>query len=150
MKQTPQEKSVERRMRPGIMTLTGFLGNDTRLLHEIIEEDRKILNILDITTHQIADRLQYFTDQALDSYEGPIIIDEIYQVEYISYRGKVPCPFPHPGMYPKGTVTLKNLRCNKSICWTPLNIHLIREHYFFEGKGAEHRIEPSEVSKIIF
>lgn len=150
MKQTPHEKQIEKNMQPGIITLTGFLGNDTRHIHEIIEEDRKTLDNLGITTSDIADRLQYFTDNSWDSYDGPIIMNEIYEVEYKSVRGKIPCPFKHPGMFSKGTITLTNLRCNKSICWTPLNIHLIREHCFFEGKGASHRIEPAEVKQVLF
>jgi len=133
-----------------MITLSGFLSNDNRHYHDIIDEDRKTLARLNITTHQIADRLQYLTKLAWDSYDAPIIIDEVYLVEYKSYRGKIPCPFLHAGMYPKGTITLKNLTIGKEICWTPLNIHMIREHCFFEGKGSPHRIEPSEVSKIIF
>jgi len=150
MKQTPQEKKIQKNMQPGVITLSGFLGNDNRHYHDIIDEDRRTLEKLSITPEEIADRLQYFTDLAWDSYDGSIIIDDVYQVEYKSYRGRIPCPFPHAGMYPKGTITLKNLNCGKEICWTPLNIHLIREHCFFEGKGSPHRIEPSEVIQILF
>lgn len=150
MKQTPQEKKIQENMQPGVITLTGFLGNDTRHLHDIIAEDRNTIERLGISQEDIADRLQYFTNLALDSYDGFIIIYEIYHIEYKSYRGKIACPFPHAGMYPKGTISLKNLSNGKEICWTPLNIHMIREHCFFEGKGATHRLEPSEVRKIIF
>jgi hypothetical protein len=31
-----------------------------------------------------------------------------------------------------------------------LNIHLIKEHGFFEGKGSPFRIEPSVLTKMIF
>ena len=150
MKKTPQEKRIQQNLQPGVVTLTGFLGNDHRFYQDIIEEDKNMLIELCITPDEVADRLQYFTDLAWDSYDGPIIIDDVYQVEYKSYRGKIPCPFLHPGLFPKGTITLRNLFCQKEICWTPLNIHMIRKHCFFEGKGTPHRIEPNEIIEILF
>jgi hypothetical protein len=31
-----------------------------------------------------------------------------------------------------------------------LNIHLVEEHGFFEGRGAFFRIEPEELIRVIF
>ena len=96
------------------------------------------------------DRLEYFTKKAFDHYDGPVLIDDKYQVLYESYRGKILCPFDHPGMFSKGSITLKNLVNGIELCWTPLNIHMIRDHCFFEGKGSAHRLEPDVLKKGLF
>ncbi|KQC03996.1 MAG: hypothetical protein APR54_09055 [Candidatus Cloacimonas sp. SDB] len=150
MKETPKELKIHQNLMSGTMSIDGFLGNDERHFHEIIEADRNELKLLDISTDEIADRLEYFTDKAFESYDGPVIIDKKYKVFYDSFRGKILCPFDHPGVYRKGSITLKNLQNDLEVCWTPLNIHLIREHCFFEGKGSTHRLEPTILSKVLF
>ena len=150
MKILPKDKKIHHNLLPGQMSIEGFLGEDKRLFTEIIRADRAELEKLNITTKMIADRLLYFTDSAFESYDGSIIIDEKYEVEHNSYRGKLICPFGHPGAYRKGLITLKNLVNGIILSWTPLNIHLIQDHCFFEGKGSVHRIEPGILKEVIF
>lgn len=150
MKETPREIKIHQNLKAGVMSVDGFLGDDSRHFHEIVEEDENKLTQLGISTDEIADKLDHFTENAFLSYDGPVVIDEKYQVFYQSYRGKMPCPFDHPGLFRKGSVTLKNLENNIEICWTPLNIHMIREHCFFEGKGSLHRLDPEILVKAIF
>ena len=149
MKELPKDKKIHTNLLPGRMSIDGFLGNDKRHFSEIIRADKVKLNELNLTTQMIADRLQYFTEAAFESYDGAIIIDEKYKVHYNSFRGKLICPFGHAGMYRKGLITLKNLENEIEIKWTPLNIHLIQEHCFFEGKGSIYRLEPAILKETI-
>ncbi|MBM4398983.1 MAG: hypothetical protein FJ041_01450 [Candidatus Cloacimonetes bacterium] len=150
MKQTPLEDKITARMQPGVITLSGFLGNDDRHYHAIIEEDEKTLSALGKTADEIANRLEYFTDASFNSFMEPVVIDEIYEVETEVTRGKLPCPFNHPGIYRKTVSTLTNLKTGVTLRWSFLNIHLIREHHFFEGKGSTFRLEPDILVKNIF
>jgi|SRR5690554_1309376 len=150
MKQTPEEKKIQERLQPGVITLDGFLGKDKRHYHEIITEDLEKLKKLNITREEIADRLQYFTDLALMNNDEEEIIDYIYRVRYITERGKIVSPFMDKGLIAKGQITLENITNGFKICWTPLNISMIRNHGFFEGKGASHRLEPETLIKAIF
>ena len=150
MKETPKEKNIHRNLMPGQMSIEGFLGSDKRRFSDIISADRVELERLDLTTKIIADRLQYFTDAAFESYDSSIIIDKKFEVRYNSYRGKLICPFGHLGVYRKGLVTLKNLENGIEINWTPLNIHMIRDHCFFEGKDSIHHLEPEILKESIF
>ncbi|MDO9577166.1 MAG: hypothetical protein Q7J16_04725 [Candidatus Cloacimonadales bacterium] len=150
MKETPKEKKIHQNLMPGQLSIDGFLGADKRQYTDIISADQAELDKLDLTAKMIADRLEYFTEAAFESYAGSIVIDEKYEVDYDSFRGKLICPFGHSGVYRKGLITLKNLENSIEICWTPLNIHLIREHCFFEGKGSIHRLEPASLGKAIF
>ena len=150
MKQTPAEKEIQKRMQPGIITVEGFLGADKKHFHEIIEEDKNELQKFGITQDEIADRMQFITDKAFENYDGKTIIDNNYEVEFITDRGKIFCPFKHPGGFGKGIIKFKNIEKNISLTWTPLNIHLIREHCFFEGKGLKHRLEPKILKEALF
>lgn len=150
MKETPQEKKIRQNLQESGISPEGFLGDDKRHVHEIVATDLAVLERLGKTKEEIADRMQYFTQKAFSHYDGNIIIDQIYEIEYNTVRGKIPCPFDHPGLFRKGEITLKNLKKNLEISWTPLNIHMIRAHGFFEGKKAKHRLEPKNLVEILF
>ena len=150
MKQTPLEEKITAKMQPGVISLSGFLGSDERHYHEIIEEDEKTLATYGKTAEEIADRLDYFTKKSFDSFMGPVIIDDMYEVETEVYRGKLPCPFSHPGIYRKTVTTLTNTKTGVTIRWSGLNLHLVRQHHFFEGKGSVFRLEPDLLIKTIF
>ena len=150
MKETPQDKKIHKNLLPGHMSIEGFIGADKRHFNQIVCSDRIELDRIDITTTMLADRMQYFTDIAFESYDGSIIIDEKFEVNYNSFRGKLICPFAHSGVYRKGSITLINLENSIEVCWTPLNIHMIREHCFFEGKGSTHRLEPEILKEALF
>jgi len=130
--------------------LDGFLGNDTRYLNDIIATDKETLDKLEITQEDIAERMDHFTQKAFESYDEAIIIDDKFEIEYRSVRGRVICPFPEPGSYPKGFIKLTNLENSITVNWTPLNIHLIKKHGFFEGKGSPSRLEPEILAKALF
>ncbi|MFO7896627.1 MAG: hypothetical protein R6U84_06830 [Candidatus Cloacimonadales bacterium] len=150
MKQNPEDKKIQKNLQPGEFSLKGFLGNDKRNFSEIIKQDRAILGQLSIDEKAIAERMQMFTERAFESFDDSIIIDDIYEVKYDTYRGKLLCPFVHKGVYRKGLITLKNLKKDITIKWTPLNIHMIGEHCFFEGKDSTHRLEPADLVEALF
>lgn len=63
MRQTPLEKKLLDNFKPGKITKDGFLGHDTRHVHDIIKEDLLTLSRLGGEAEAIADRLQYFIDE---------------------------------------------------------------------------------------
>nr|MDK2850362.1 hypothetical protein [Candidatus Cloacimonadota bacterium] len=150
MKQTPIDKRITARMQPGNLTYNGFLGTDRRDFRQIIADDEMALDKLGKTAEEIADRLEYFQNQSYDSFQGPAIVDKIYEVETEVVRGFLPCPFGHNGIYRKSFTTVKNTITGKSFTFTALNIHLIREHHFFEGKDSHFRLEPHEIVAELF
>jgi len=150
MKETPMEMKIRNKMLPGNLTRDGFLGDDPRELNEIIADDERLLNKIGITAEEIADRLEYFFDEAYNSFEEEIIIDKTYKIKILSVRGKILCPFSHPVGFPKGMITFTNLKYNEILKWTPLNIHMIREHHFFEGRNSTHRLDPEICKKLLF
>jgi hypothetical protein len=75
---------------------------------------------------------------------------ENLQVSVTDYPGSLVCPWAHPGRYAKRVTTVHNLKTNQTIRWSDLNIHLILEHSFFEGKHSPFRLDPEELISIIF
>jgi hypothetical protein len=150
MKQTPKEQRIAHRLEEGVISLSGFMGDDDRHAHDIIRADEETLAALNITPEELADRMQYFADQSFLTYDGDILIDGHYRVEYRSERGRMVCPFSHPGACSKGLITLVNEKNSLSVTWTPLLTHMIRTHHFFEGRGSKHRIEPEILVKALF
>ncbi len=150
MKQTPEEIRIQKRMQPGAITLEGFLGDDNRHYHEIINDDALILNRLGISKEQISDKLQELTDLAFESDEGLLVLDDGTSVEYISVRGKMLSPFIGQKPAPKGFVHYFDPVRNIRLRWSPLNIQMIRDYGFFEGKGSANRLDPGLLYKAFF
>jgi len=149
MKQSPELDAVEARMRAGGIARDGFLGRDRRSLCEILEADRNALGRLGLTAEQVADRLTYFTDSARGGLGTTVLIDNVYQVRVESVRGVLPCPWGHAGLYPKTNVFLRNLANGVELTWTALQLHTIRDHGFFEGRGSPFRLDPRQAKEAL-
>lgn len=143
MKQSPDMDRFQRQMYPGEICRSGFLGNDTRKLTDILIEDNEEVKRLGITHAQIAARMRELRDLGKKGLELPVPVAPHFEVQVESIRGKLPCPFLHKGLFPKTNTTVNNLATKRTIIFTDLNIHMIEEHGFYEGKGACFRLEPS-------
>ncbi|MCX7934423.1 MAG: hypothetical protein N3A66_04090 [Planctomycetota bacterium] len=133
--------AVAARMRPGEITLEGFLGNDSRPLAEIIAEDARAVADLGLTPVAIADRLAFFTDAGRDLYERAVIVQGRYRLRVREDRGFLPCPFGD-GHFRKGETEMFDQASGQVFYWTPLSLHLIRCHGFYGGRGSKYRLEP--------
>ncbi len=149
MKQTPQEKQLYKNFQPGTITKEGFLGDDSRYIRDIIEEDAHTLSRTGVSREQIADRLQYFIEEGKKGLETPVDLGNFTSV-VIWRRGMLPSPFGGAHrLFHKIVATVTNKMLNKEISYTQLNVHMIREHGFFEGKGSVFRLEPEELIEIL-
>ncbi len=129
-------------MRPGVLTLDGFLGTDERNLIDMLIEDDGTVRRNGLTHEKIAQRMQYFRDKGLDGLGEFLSIDDHFEVRVDSVRGKLPSPFGGPGMYEKVNTTVRNLKKGQEVVYTDLHIHFVKDHGFYEGKGSNFRLEP--------
>lgn len=150
MKATPQELKIMAKMKPGVITLNGFLGVDRRNLNDIIHDDALVLDRLGRTAEEIAKRLDHFSKASWESLGEELLLENKYLVSTDVVRGKLPCPFGHPGVFRKAVTTLTNTENGLSTRWTSLSIHLIEVHGFFEGKGSPFRLDPETLVQAIF
>ena len=126
------------------------MGDDSRSFTEVIETDASQVSRLGYTMEQIAARMQKITDTAKTGLGNWVTVDDKLQAVAEEAKGSLICPWPHPGRYVKRVTTVELYDSGVTIRWSDLNIHLIAEHGFFEGRGAAFRIEPEKLIKVIF
>jgi hypothetical protein len=149
MKQTVQLTRIQEKMRPGIITRDGFLGTDRRNLIDILVEDDATVKRMDLTHEIIARRMMDLRDAGYRGLGNFISVSPLFEVRVDSARGKLPCPFGDPGIFPKTNTTVKNLNTGKTVTFTDLHIHMIGSHGFYEGKGSPFRLEPEELASVL-
>lgn len=151
MKQSPRDKKLEEVLRSTKLVAGGFMGTDPRHPIEVIERDIVALEHLGVTTAQVAARMRELTELAkprlgnwIESAFGQL------RVKSEDYKGVMVCPWPHAGRFEKRITTVERLDTGQKLSWSDLNIHMIEQHGFFEGRGAFFRIEPAEIVQILF
>ena len=133
-------------MDPGAWTKDGFLGDDP-LGIDRIDSDRALLAQFDVCADELGSVLEELWNRArkYGSEDYKPVPDVTVRID--EARGRMPCPFGHPGLYRKGlmTVTTPDIRLTIS----PLSIHMIKAHEFFGGRGSPFRLEPNQVVTLI-
>jgi hypothetical protein len=150
MKKSPQTRKLEHILRSSKLVAGGFMSDDSRSFTEVIEADASQVSRLGYTMEQIAARMQEITDTAKTGLGNWVTVDDKLQAVAEEAKGSLICPWPHPGRYVKRVTTVERRNSGETIRWSDLNIHLIAEHGFFEGRGAAFRIEPEKLIKVIF
>ncbi len=150
-KRSPEMRRLEEMLRASRISSSGFLGTDTRSVEEIIAEDMAAVETSGYRLNEIAERMQLITERAKQGIETEVEIEPGLFARATHTRGLLPCPWPHPGLFGK---TVTHIRQTGSTPletrWSDLSIHLIEEHGFFQGRGADFRLNPDELIKIIF
>ncbi|HDP78821.1 MAG TPA: hypothetical protein ENN47_11735 [Mesotoga infera] len=149
MKQTPDFDRIQENMKAGSITGPGFLGDDERNLLDIISEDESKVKELGLTNELIADKLEMLMKQGERGFGSPVKVDDRFVVIVEESRGYIPCPFRHGHLSKKVNVNVRNIAMKKEIDYSPISIHLIREHGFYQGKGSTYRLDPEMVAKML-
>lgn len=149
MKMTPALKKALSNMEPGVITAGGFLGDDKRELPEIIVEDQAHFKQENLDWDEVAEKLQYLTDQGRKGLGEPVTVDEKWIVKTDEARGHLACPW-EDGVCRKINTIVKNKANGQSLFYTELTIHLLKEHQFLEGKGSTFRLEPHLIKTVLF
>lgn len=150
MKDSPDRERLEQLLRSSALVAGGFMGTEDRTFSEVIDADSAELARLGYTKERVAERMAHITDVAKSGLGIWERIDEHLKARIEEARGRLVCPWPHPGRYAKRITTVRNVESGQSIHWSDLNTHLIGQHGFFGGKGSTFRIEPKELVRNIF
>ncbi len=149
MKQTVQMQKAQEQMAPGIITRDGFLGEDRRPLVDILLADEEAVKALDLDHQAVAARMIELRDAGMAGLGEFVDVAPHFEVRVDSVRGRLPCPFGDPGMFPKTSVTVRNRRTAREITFTDLHIHLVLAHGFYEGRGSPFRLEPKDLAEVL-
>jgi hypothetical protein len=149
MKQTRQMNEIQERMKPGVIARDGFLGTDDRNLIDILVEDDAEVKRLNLTHDRIAARMQELREAGKEGLGDFTPVEPHFEVRVDIARGKLPCPFGHRGLIRKSIVHVRNLEKGREITFTDMNIHLIGEHGFYQGKGSQYRVELRDLVEVL-
>ncbi len=149
MKQEPDLSRIQELMKSGRLSAAGFLGDDTRPLSDIMEQDFLELKKLGLTHHEVADALERIMKEGRKGFGNPVQVGETLTVTVDENRGVVPCPFRHGHLSRKIDALVKNSENSRILRYSDLSIHLVREHGFYQGKGSPYRLEPREILEVL-
>ena len=149
MKQTVQLQQIQERMRPGVITRDGFLGEDRRNLVDILDTDDAEVKRLGLSHEDVAARMIELRDAGARGLGEFIEVAPHYEVRVESVRGKLPCPFGDRGIFPKTNVTVRNRGLDRETFYTDLHIHMILAHGFYEGAGSALRLDPAVLAETL-
>ncbi|WP_051617096.1 hypothetical protein [Desulfonatronovibrio hydrogenovorans] len=148
MKRAPQEQSTLECLESSRFSAPGFLGNDPREIEEIISADARTLASHELDRETLAGKLESIYLEAGRKLGAPVEIAPGISAAYLECRGRIPSPFPGEGTFAKSPVKVTFMD-GGFFYITPLSIHLIRRHGFFQGKGSPFRIDPEIVAHIL-
>ena len=137
--------AIEQTLRQASTTREGFLGQDERDLTAIIQTDAAAIRRRGLTHAYIAQHLLALRQAGWEGLGEPVSVPPHFEVCVDAARGTLPCPFGEQGSFAKVNTTVRNLESGKEITFTDLNIHLIAKHGFYEGHGAQFRLDPEQL-----
>ncbi len=149
MKQSPELSIAQKKMRPGVITLYGFLGPDERNLIDILSEDDGAVKRLGLSHERIGRRMEELRDQGKQGLGEFIKVKPYFQVRVEIERGKLPSPFGGPGLHRKTNTTVRNEARGEEITYSDLQIHLIIKNGFYQGKGSIFRLDPATLADVL-
>lgn len=134
---------LERRMKPGLLSDAGFLGEHESLL-TILADDNDLVLSLGLSHQIIARELEYIS-RAPSSRDGLLQRGKsVFEVTVLGSFGSQVSPF-EDGTSAGHNVIVCN-RTNKKICaFSGLHIEMIGRYGFYEGKDTGYRLDPSNV-----
>lgn len=150
MKKSPSSQKLEEFLRSSRLVAGGFMGEDKRSLNEIIDADSSKVSKLGTTVDELAEAMQRITDIAIAGLGTWVKVDDKRQAMVEEAKGSIVCPWPHPAQFAKRVTIVRLIESGLSVRWSDLNIHLIAEHGFFEGRGSAFRTEPEELVSVVF
>lgn len=137
------------RMAPGALCAEGFLGSDHRELPEIIAADTATVEAAGLTHERIAAELKKVFDAAIAELGRPLKVSVNLTAVWHEGMGRIPSPWPGDGVFPKGELVLTETPAGRTLIVTPLSIHLIAAHGFYQGRGTHYRLEPADLIALL-
>jgi len=145
MKMTPELAKAADKMKPGALSRDGFFGTDPRDLPTLIDDHHAACFRLGVHYRDIAAAMRRVGQAGRAGFGGPVVVEGQWEVIADENRGKIPCPWPEPGVYQKTVYTVTNLASGKAARYSELSIHLIERHGFFQGDGAPFHNSPEHL-----
>lgn len=148
MKMPPQYIKAQANMQPGVITSSGFLGDDERILADIIEQDEETMQKFGLDFGETAAALMRLMKEGLKGLGEPITVENLWRVQVNEARGFLACPF-EDGIFGKTNAAVELLSNGKIMLYSDLSLHLLEKHHFLQGRGSPFRLEPEDMKEVL-
>jgi hypothetical protein len=145
---------LEKDMRPGGISTSGFLGPDEKLLDVLAADNKFVVDDCGLT-HQILARhlhelaaIGLWQSARREDKKPFVYYGRRFQIQMKFSRGKQPSPFKD-GTSSGTNAKLRNLDNGKEIYFGLLVPYMMERFGFYEGKGTAYRLEPSEILEVL-
>lgn len=136
----PRMARIEEQLRHG-----NYLRGDERPLQRILDDDEAEIVHLGMDLEAVTDKMRHLFEQGRKALGDSVVVDDAYEVTVLEYRGTTPSPWMDQYSSPKAVVEARNVRTGRTLRFSLLSLHLIRNYGFFQGKGSPFRIEPRDL-----
>ncbi|MFW6214663.1 MAG: hypothetical protein ACOC45_01830 [Alkalispirochaetaceae bacterium] len=149
---TPEYKKAQENMQPGVITSDGFLGDDSRNILEIINDDEQEMSRLGLDFDEAADKLRELLNKGREGLGEPMTVEDNWIVQVYEARGRLPSPF-EDGIFRKVNAQIEyapgGKRAGEQMLVSDLSLHLMKKWHFLQGKGSSFRIDPLKLKKVL-
>ncbi|HMD69333.1 MAG TPA: hypothetical protein VKF42_10680 [Chitinivibrionales bacterium] len=149
MKLPPHATDLRKLLGPSRFSADGFLGSDKRSPEDIIHDDIATLARVGIDKSRLVEALRTACAAAERALGRPVPIAARVSAVSRDWRGRTPSPFPGEGTFAKGETIFSNDTTGASFSVSPLSLHLIDKHGFFQGRGSPYRVEPEVAARMM-
>lgn len=145
--------TLERMMRPNMLSTAGFLGPDESLLDVLAADNDYVVGDLKLTPQALAEPM--LVAAAVGKKHGGVLHDPVtfryhgrdYRVKLTVFRGKINSPFQDETST-NTEATVENLANGKKISYSLLVPEMVRRYGFYEGTGTKYRVDPRRVVEV--
>jgi len=143
---------LEKVMRPGGSSESGFLGEAESLLEVLVADNDTVTQKLKLSHAQLARPLLVIGNYAArHASTKPIAVSygkEVFQVNSALSRGFQDSPFEDETKT-NATILITNLRTGQKLSYSLLVPHMIERYGFYEGKGTPYRVDPLKIAQVL-
>jgi hypothetical protein len=156
--QIPDNEELERRMRPGIFSVKGFLGPHEQL-SDVLAHDAELLAATGASANQLATKLDALISLAVGS-KRDVVVHSPFEIRITRFKGFQLCPWVESPIHGQCTTGggvqfgsidwhIRNKHNKTELKGPGLIVHLIRDHGFFEGPESPYRIDPVKLYRLL-
>ncbi len=155
---TPDLERIEARMRPGALSVAGFLGPNESL-RAVLADDELAMQRTGITFETLAAAIEALIAAANASPTHEAVVNGVHKVRIQQYLGFQICPWsPDPDHMqctgrglPFSSVDwrIENLRTGQAMQGPGLIVHLLHDHHFCEGRESPYRVDPVALAQLL-
>lgn len=140
LKSDPELFETEEKLRQG-----NYMRGESRGLSRLIDDDKALVSSLELDMEIVTNLLDRLYHEACAGMGDPVLVDGKYEVSLREDRGKMACPWADRYFAPKALVSARNIKNDRTIRFSVLGLHMIKQHGFFQGIGSPFRIEPQDL-----